>query len=55
MKLPFRLPLSYCGHSLLRRERRQGLPAVLSANYFLAGLGRFAPYLERLCIRFATP
>ena len=23
MKLLSRLPLSYCGHSLLRRERRQ--------------------------------
>ena len=24
-------------------------------NYFLAALGRFAPYLERLWLRFATP
>ena len=26
MKLLFRLPLSYCGHSLLRRERRRVFP-----------------------------
>ena len=55
MKLLSRLPLSYCGHSLLRRERRQASLLVLSANYFLAALGRFAPYLERLWLRFATP
>ena len=24
-------------------------------NYFLAALGRLAPYLERRCVRLATP
>ena len=28
---------------------------VWGVNYFLAALGRFAPYLERLWLRLATP
>ncbi len=27
----------------------------LSSDYFLAALGRLAPYFERRCVRFATP
>ncbi len=31
------------------------LVLIISDYYFLAAFGRFAPYLERRCVRFATP
>ena len=44
----------------VRPERKQTLglrwlTAEISSNYFAPALGRFAPYLERDCILFATP